>query len=131
MTTTENNTKLSEAKLWQLVNKAQWEGRHDLDFAQSVYTKLPFNHFQQLWKFVEAKLDELDDKFGKKITNVGDDSWWDLRAEVVGRGKSFYHKINMNIIQSMADDVDYVENYQYSFQKHKDFDKVNIINQNK
>ena len=122
---------LKEFKLWELIEKAEWKKRHDLDFAQKIYNKLTRDNYKELFEFVQEKLDQLDKKFSDHINNISDDGWWDVRAEIVGRGYFFYmnvfHFNNIKLVQSMVDNYDYVENYQYSFQSHKYFKKL-IIN---
>ena len=113
--------KLSEKELWNLIEKAQWSDDHDFERIAKMYKKLPKSEFKQLKKFYDKKLEELNTRFekdwlGEPGIDVSDDGWWDLRAEVIGRGKSFYNSITAQKLRKMARTMDYHENFGYSFQ---------------
>ena len=70
--------------------------------------------------FVRSKVNELGKRFhndwlGDPGIGVSDDSWSDLRNEVVGRGKEFYENITVAKLQEMADSNDYNESFSYCF----------------
>jgi len=102
--------------LWALIDQSQWSKDKDYKRIQKIFSKLPFLTKLELRGFVNDKIEALEDKYGKKIQYLGDDSWWDLRADVVGRGKEFYNSITFDQLQKMALEVDYKENFEYSFQ---------------
>ncbi len=71
--------------------------------------------------FVNEKVNQLRIKYntdwlGDPGIDVSDDGWDDLTSEVVGRGKEFYTNITVEKLQQMANDMDYRENFRYSFQ---------------
>jgi hypothetical protein len=71
--------------------------------------------------FVNNKVIELGKRFhndwlGDPGIDVSDDSWGDLRNEVVGRGKEFYENITVRKLQDMANVMDYHESFSYCFQ---------------
>ena len=104
-------------------NKYNWK---DSGIIKQV-NKLPKNKYKQIRGFVQAKVDNLNTKYEKDWLadpgiEVSDDGWWDVRAEVVGRGKKFYNNISVKKLQNIADTGDYKENFQYIFQDHKNWD---------
>ena len=115
---------LSEDQLWELIEMAEWTKDHDFKRISKMYKKLPKNEFRQLKKFYDNKLRELDKRFrqawlGNPGIDVSDDGWWDLRAEVIGRGREFYNSITVQKLRRMANRLDYQENFGYSFQSFK------------
>jgi len=50
---------------------------------------------------------------GSEGIAVSDDGWYDLRADVIGRGKKFYYSITKSKLQKMALDFDFEENFLY------------------
>lgn len=89
----------TESELWRLIEDARWESDHDYERI-NVYLKIILNKedLKQLQNFAYQMSEDLHEKFekdwlGKPGIRVGDDSWMDLRAEVVGRGEEFYKNI--------------------------------------
>ena len=122
---------LSEDELWDIIESYNWDeygsAQLAIDEVRKKVNKLPKDKYFQLRGFVQAKIDALDNKYKKDwlkddFPYVGDDGWWDLRAEVVGRGKKFYNNIDVWKLKDMARDDDYKENFQYIFHDHKNWD---------
>ena len=69
-------------------------------------------------KILKAKLDEFADKNGNRRTywGMGDDSFDDLTAHIIGLGKETYYKIMRNPI--LAKEIKYKESFMYVF--HED-----------
>ena len=110
---------LTEEKCWQLIEEANWQLDHNYDRIQLKYSKLSYDELKQLDKFVNKKLDELSNKYdkfwlGNPGIPVSDDGWFDLKAEVIGRGKKFYESISVEKLIQMANESDYYENFLYS-----------------
>lgn len=76
---------------------------------------LSYDDIMLLIKILEFKLTALEKNHGNKIKNVSDDSWSDLRADIVSRGEDFYNKavLDFDLVQRMADDNDYKESFYY------------------
>lgn len=113
--------KKTEKELWALIEQANWSKDHDYKRIRKEFGKLPKGVFKQLQEFANNKTDELHTRFKKAwLADPGiecsDDSWWDLRAEVVGRGQKFYEAITTKKLQKMALQMDYHENFTYSLQ---------------
>ena len=110
-----------ESFLWGLVEKADWTKDHDYKRIEKEFKKLPQEIYKKLQKFVDDKVEELHTRFKKDwLANPGievsDDGWWDLRAEVVGRGEKFFNGITVKKLQKMALTRDYQENFTYALQ---------------
>ena len=69
-----------------------------------------------LAKVLNFKTKAIDKKWGDDIYNVGDDSWSDLRCDIVSRGKEFYNKalMDFDLVQRMANEDDYKESFSYA-----------------
>jgi len=80
------------------------------------FTGVPSDAFQLLNKIIMFKSTSLDisSDRGRGI-EVGDDSWGDLRADVISRGKEFYDNAIKNpyIMKKMAEHRDYKESFSY------------------
>lgn len=108
---------------WAFVNKAQWKSDHDYNRIKTLFEN--DEQRESLREDYQYLLDKLHEKFydswlgydGNGGINASDDSWWDLRADVIGRGKKFYEEITVKKLQHMANNYDYEENFGYSFQK--------------
>lgn len=68
-----------------------------------------------LREFVESKVDELNTNFSKEIERCSDDTWSDVRYQIVANGEEFYNTITAEKMQSMIDNREYKESFAYSF----------------
>ena len=115
-----------EDRYWQQIEELEWHTDKfisDGDYKRiEEYLKEYFKPSEalQLADFVGNKVDELGKRFhndwlGDPGIDVSDDSWGDLRNEVVGRGKKFYENITVAKLQEMANTNDYNESFSYCF----------------
>lgn len=117
--------KLTENQMWKLIEDLNWKkNKNQKDYKskanKKLVNKLTKSEFMQLKNFVLKKWKLLDRKYqgdwlGTPGIPVGDDSWMDLRAEVVGRGKDFYNNITPEKMRTMAKNGDYTESFIYIF----------------
>ena len=119
---------LSEDELWDMIESYKWDGSKYRDYERigKKVSKLSKDKYKQVYGFARAKQRLLRKKFDKvwlsdDFPYTGDDSWTDLRAEIVGRGKKFYNNMNSKKLREMAENQDYNENFLYSFHHHKGF----------
>ena len=111
-----------EENYWKQVEELEWS--KDADYKrieQYLINNLTPSKAIQLEDFVNNKVIELGKRFhndwlGDPGIEVSDDSWGDLRNEVVGRGKEFYENITVGKLQEMANTNDYHESFSYCFQ---------------
>ena len=110
-----------EDKYWQQVEELEWSKDGDYKrIEQQLIDNFTPSEARQLDDFANNKVIELgkrfnDDWLGDPGIDVGDDSWGDLRNEVVGRGKEFYENITVAKLQEMANTNDYNESFAYCF----------------
>ena len=79
---------------------------------------VPSNVFKLLNRVIMFKSTALDISSGRgRGIDVGEDSWGDLRFDVISRGKEFYDKaINSSyVMKKMAEHRDYSESFIYGF----------------
>ena len=120
---------------WHFVEKAKWKSDHNYkrieNFLMDNYERKERELLEAIYQYL---LDNLNKKFesvwlskgGETYTHpdtgeevegipVSDDGWWDLRADVIGRGKEFYNSVTYEKLARMGMDSDYRENFGYSF----------------
>jgi len=110
-----------EDKYWKQIEQLEWP--KDADYKrieEYIKNNYSLNSVLQLADFVDNKVIELGKRFnndwlGDPGIDVSDDSWGDLRNEVVGRGKEFYENITVAKLQEMANVMDYHESFSYCF----------------
>lgn len=83
----------------------------------NAFAGVPAEKILLLAKILNFKTKVLDNKLGVDIRGVSDDSWSDLRCDIVSRGKEFYNKAmkDIRIAQRMSDEYDYKESFSYAF----------------
>ena len=84
----------------------------DLNRFAGVSTNL-INKFRSILGF---KIDVIESRIGNDVRGVSDDSWSDVRYDVVSRGKDFYNKAlnDYTVVQKMIDNDDYKESFSYA-----------------
>jgi len=111
-----------EDVFWNIIEKVNWKKDGNDNRIKNELSKLPKDTINKLRYFCYSKMAELSKKFdeewlkhGSEGIEASDDGWYDIRAEVVGRGKKFYYSITKSKLQKMAIALDYKENFLYSF----------------
>ena len=86
------------------------------EYCKQHYT---LNEVILLHNFIVEKRQNLQDNLRQYIKGCGDDSFWDLCSHIVGLGESTYDLClkHPEIAQVMADNKEYVENFEYGFTK--------------
>ena len=109
-------------KFWDFVDLADWKSDGDYKrierFIRDTYSDQEIRSIKRLY---DKYLDDLNTKFeddwlernGGIGIGVSDDSWWDLRADVIGRGKELYNNITAEQLKEMGESHDYKENFGY------------------
>jgi len=109
-------------RLWKQVEELNWQSDGDYcRIEEFIKNRYNMNSAKELSAFVDSKAAELGREFEKAWLGdpgiaCSDDSWGDLRYEVVGRGREFFETITVGKLQEMADNNDYQESFSYSFQ---------------
>ena len=124
-----NHQQMLSDAYWQIIESLEWGKDGDYKRTQNEFRRMKISGLEKsiIADFVREKVRELNVDFKQHwLANdfgwVSDDSWWDLRAEVVGRGKEFYENISVYKLGEMAANLDYRENFQYTF---SDFQPLN------
>ena len=81
---------------WKVVDLVDYKSDDDYDRIRELLLKL--NRFcgikPEVFKILEdsleIKMDALDERWGDDIREVGDDSWSDLRADIIQRGRDLF-----------------------------------------
>jgi hypothetical protein len=111
-----------EAYKWKNIEELEWTTDHDYKrISQYLKDNFTIEESLELAEFVNNKADDLQNRFhnswlAEPGIAVSDDGWDDLTSEVVGRGEDFYKNITEEKLQEMAINLDYHENFRYSFQ---------------
>jgi len=108
---------------WSLVDDVDYKSDNDYNRVKQIITDIiNFGGFGKkqallLHSLIGVKFDALDKAHYNKITNVSDDGWDDLKADILSRGKDFYLKAlnDFDMVQKMANDYDYNESFLYGF----------------
>ena len=112
--------KLDEEQYWRWIEELEWSKDGDYKRAEQ-YLKDNFSKSEvnELNKFRARKVNRLSQLFDsywlEDVIPVGEDSWSDLRNEVVGRGKEFYENITVEKLKEMGYNSDYNESLSYCF----------------
>ena len=108
-------------RLWKQVEELNWTSDGDYRrIEEFIKNRYSFSSAKELAEFVDSKAAELDRKFesdwlGDPGIACGNDSWSDLRYEVVARGQEFFETITVTKMQDMALNQDYHESFAYCF----------------
>lgn len=120
--------KMTEKELWKWIKKAQWKKDHNYKRIEKFYVKnLTPLQLLQLRMFMNKKMKSLYNKYHKywiKNIHISDDSWTDLRAEVIGRGETFYKNITAAKLKKMGETDDYYECFDYGIPYEEDIKKM-------
>ena len=120
---------MSDKEFWFMVKDAEWGMDVDIDaIGKRLRKKYRKKKMELMQLRYEEKLSELaeilEDHAEKKCGNrhgyyrVSDDSFWDLRAHIIGLGEDYYNGVVAypEIAKVMADEHQYMENFGYIFQ---------------
>ncbi len=77
---------------------------------------VPAEKILALAKVLNYKCKAIDNKWADDIRGVGDDSWSDLKSDIVSRGKEYYDRalIDFDLVQRMSNEDDYTESFSYA-----------------
>ena len=108
---------------WDVVESVEWTMDYDYDRIKN-HIKLNYPNdcvmFKNIFDYYTNELyQRFEDDWLERNGGIGieasDDSWSDLRAEVIGRGKEFYTNITAEQLKRMGDTRDYRESFAYAF----------------
>ena len=108
-------------RLWKQVEELNWTSDSNYSrIEEDIKNRYSFNSAKDLAEFVDDLAIELGELFGSDWLGdpgiaCSDDSWSDLRYEVVARGQEFFETITVSKLQEMALAKDYRESFAYCF----------------
>ncbi len=120
-------------RLWKQVEELNWQSDGDYRrIEELIKNRYNLSSAKELAEFVDSKVTELGHEFEKAWLGdpgiaCSDDSWSDLRYEVVGRGQEFFETITTSKLQDMALARDYQESFEYCFTFLFDYNDEGII----
>ena len=120
-------------RLWKQVEELNWQSDGDYRrIEEFIKNRYNLSSAKELAEFVDSKATELGHEFEKAWLGdpgiaCSDDSWSDLRYEVVGRGQEFFETITTSKLRDMALDQDYRESFAYCFTFLFDYNDEGII----
>lgn len=107
---------------WPIVELLDYKSDNDYRRVKSIFMDL-YNFTGALTKediilfikIMNFKINVIDKLHGDKIDDVSDDSWGDLKADIISRGKDFYNRAisDFDLVQKMANEMDYKESFYY------------------
>jgi hypothetical protein len=123
MTDIEYGTYNIDKFFWEVVDLVDYKSDNDYDRIRDMFLNLnrfcgiDSDVFIALLESFESKMGSLENRWGDDIINVSDDSWDDLKADIISRGKDFYVRAmsDFDMVQKMANDEDFEESFSYSF----------------
>ena len=107
---------------WYIIDLVDYKKDDDYRRVKKYLTDLnrlagvPSNVFKLLSRIIMFKSTALDISSGRgRGIDVSDDSWGDLRVDVISRGKEFYDKAvkSSYVMKKMAEHRDYTESFMY------------------
>lgn len=130
---------------WKMIEEIGWE-KHERFYrggykteTEELLKKYPKELVLVLGEFARNQRMRLKEVLNQYSINkigsldyygLGDDSFWDLTAHIVGLGhKKYYQVLNdPEIARTMARNADFVENFEYIFSPHTIEETLKIIN---
>lgn len=114
---------------WPIVELLDYKSDNDYRRVKSIFMDL-YNFTGALTKediilfikIMNFKINVIDKLHGDKIDDVSDDSWGDLKADIISRGKDFYNRAisDFDLVQKMANEMDYKESFYYGIPYRSD-----------
>lgn len=123
-----------EPSFWKFVEKTEWREHTNQSSDFIIPRVAPFFSLKEIDIFEKRTLwlrnylrIHIAEVFNKS-TNISNDGWWDFRCHIVGCGEEFFYETiqDQDKMVQMFDDRDYVENFQYIFNKIKESEEEYI-----
>jgi len=112
---------LESMEFWTVIEKMDFNGRGHYEAGRWLVENSGLT-FSEL-KVVEATARRKQASLYRQlfdVTGVSDDSYDDLRWQIVANGKEFYNNITLEKAQSMIDNNEFTESFAYAFHEVDD-----------
>jgi len=111
-------------KFWETVKKAKWTSDHNYDRIKYQWMReLTPSQIEGLRRKFDKFRARLDNKITSVVHGVGDDSFSDVLAHIIGMGKEAYDAVmkDPSLAQQLIDDNKYRESFSYAFPYKDDY----------
>ena len=115
-----------ESVMWQVIEDMNFNerGHNGAGLYLTNESGLSLDGMRKVESFARRKCGELYKQLFD-VTGVSDDSYDDLRWQIVANGEEFYNNITLEKAQSMIDNDEYKECFAYAFHQIDNMEKVN------
>ena len=113
--------KSMESVMWQVIEDMNFNerGHNGAGLYLTNESGLSLDGMRKVESFARLKCRQLYQQLFD-VTGVSDDSYDDLRWQIVANGEEFYNNITLEKAQSMIDNNEYTESFAYAFHKIDD-----------
>ena len=117
--------KSMESVMWQVIEDMNFNERGHKEAGLYLINEsgLKFGAVKQVESFARRKCAALYNQLFD-VKGVSDDSYDDLRWQIVANGEEFYNNITLEKAQSMVDNNEYKECFAYAFHQIDDVEKL-------
>ena len=114
-----------ESVMWQVIEDMNFNerGHHKAGLYLTDESGLSLDGMRKVESFARRKCSALYKQL-LDVTGVSDDSYDDLRWQIVANGEEFYNNITLEKAQSMVDNNEYKECFAYAFHQIDNMEKV-------
>ena len=114
-----------ECVMWQVIEDMNFNerGHHKAGLYLTDESGLSLDGMRKVESFARRKCGELYKQLFD-VTGVSDDSYDDLRWQIVANGEEFYNNITLEKAQSMIDNNEFTESFGYAFHQIDDLEKL-------
>ena len=118
--------KSMESVMWQVIEDMNFNerGHKGAGLYLANESGLSLDGMRKVESFARRKCGELYKQLFD-VTGVSDDSYDDLRWQIVANGEEFYNNITLEKAQSMVDNNEFTECFAYAFHQIDNVEKAN------
>ena len=118
--------KSMESVMWQVIEDMNFNerGHNGAGLYLTNESGLSLDGMRKVESFARLKCHQLYQQLFD-VKGVSDDSYDDLRWQIVANGEEFYNNITLEKAQSMIDNDEYKECFAYAFHQIDNMEKVN------
>ena len=115
-----------ESVMWQVIEDMNFNerGHKGAGLYLTNESGLSLDGMRKVESFARRKCGELYKQL-LDVTGVSDDSYDDLRWQIVANGEEFYNNITLEKAQSMIDNNEFTECFAYAFHQIDNVEKAN------
>ena len=117
--------KSMECVMWQVIEDMNFNerGHKGAGLYLTNESGLSLDGMRKVESFARLKCRQLYQQLFD-VTGVSDDSYDDLRWQIVANGEEFYNNITLEKAQSMIDNNEFTESFGYAFHQIDDLEKL-------